>query len=74
MMEQIGLPSAEVMMRDVIDRIAIEDALADDYSAIEYQGAYTMELITPALMSALQIKFFWMEKTHEERNNGIPKL
>ena len=31
--------------RDVDDRVAAEDALADDYACIDYQGAYTNELM-----------------------------
>ena len=45
-MDRIDLPSSEVMKQDVIDRIAAEDALEDDYGCIDYQGAYTKELIS----------------------------
>ena len=41
-----GLESLEAMKQDVIDRIAAEDALEDDYGCIDYQGAYTKELIS----------------------------
>ena len=43
---RIELPSSEVMKQDVIDRIEAEDALEDDYGCIDYQGAYTKELIS----------------------------
>ena len=43
---RIELPSSEVMKQDVIDRIEAEDALQDDYGCIDYQGAYTKELIS----------------------------
>jgi len=42
---RIEVPSTEAMARDVIDRVAAEDALADDYARIKYQGDYVAELI-----------------------------
>ena len=33
------------MAQDVVDRVAAEDTIVDDYGAVEYQGAYTMELM-----------------------------
>ncbi len=44
-LERIALPSKEAMIKDVEDRVAAEDALEDDYGCIDYQGAYTGELI-----------------------------
>lgn len=44
-MERIAVPAPAAMNQDVVDRVATEDAIADDYGAIEYQGAYTLELI-----------------------------
>ncbi|MGB0798236.1 MAG: NAD(P)-binding domain-containing protein [Planktomarina sp.] len=44
-MGRIELPDAATMKQDPLDREAAEDALADDYACIAYQGAYTMELI-----------------------------
>lgn len=44
-MGRIGLPDATAMAKDPKDREAAEDALADDYACIAYQGAYTKELI-----------------------------
>jgi len=70
-MERIDLPSAEVMIRDVIDRIATEDALADDYGAIEYQGAYTMELVAetdyPSFDVSASNKAFFEWKRHKKK-------
>lgn len=37
--------SEEERAADVVARVAAEDALADSYAAIEYQGAYVQELI-----------------------------
>ncbi|MCK8462247.1 NAD(P)/FAD-dependent oxidoreductase [Aliiroseovarius sp. S1339] len=44
-MSKIALPSQAKMEADVADRIAREDAGADDYDAIWYQGDYIKELI-----------------------------
>ena len=44
-MDRISLPTRAEMAQDVVDRVATEDAIADDYGAVEYQGAYTMELM-----------------------------
>ena len=44
-MGRIDLPTQEVMISDVNDRMAREDAGQDDYDAIWYQGDYVKELI-----------------------------
>ena len=44
-MGRIDLPTQEVMISDVNDRVAREDAGQDDYDAIWYQGDYVKELI-----------------------------
>jgi len=44
-MGRIKLPDAATMKQDVVDRVAAEDAIEDDYGAVAYQGAYTLELI-----------------------------
>jgi len=44
-MGKIDLPTQEVMISDVNDRVAREDAGQDDYDAIWYQGDYVKELI-----------------------------
>jgi len=55
-MGRIKLPSLELMKQDVIDRIAAEDALEDDYACIEYQGNYTAELISETDYPPFDIK------------------
>ena len=42
---RIALPAEAEMRADVEDRIAREDAGADDYDAIRYQGDYVRELV-----------------------------
>ena len=44
-MGRIALPGREAMEADWRRRQAEEDALADDHASIDYQGAYTRELI-----------------------------
>ena len=44
-MGKIAIPSKAEMEADVTDRVAREDAGADDYDAIWYQGDYIKELI-----------------------------
>jgi trimethylamine monooxygenase len=44
-MGKISTPSKAEMEADVVDRVAREDALEDDYQCIWYQGDYTKELI-----------------------------
>ncbi|MEO1550376.1 MAG: NAD(P)/FAD-dependent oxidoreductase [Pseudomonadota bacterium] len=44
-MGRIALPDASAMEADWKQRQTDEDALADDYACIDYQGAYTQELI-----------------------------
>ena len=44
-MEKINLPDYASMVQDVVEREEAEAALKDKYAGIEYQGAYTMELI-----------------------------
>ena len=43
---RIQTPTKDVMAQDVIDRVAKEDAIEDDYGAIKYQGDYVGELIS----------------------------
>ncbi len=44
-MGKIALPSEAEMAADVVERVAREDELEDDYGAIWYQGDYIKELI-----------------------------
>ena len=69
-MDKISLPDSASMDQDVIDRIAAEDAIEDDYSCIEYQGAYTMELIEetdyPGFDITASNKAFYEWKKHKK--------
>ena len=53
---RIQLPGAAEMAQDVIDRVAAEDAIADDYAAIDYQGDYTQELIDETDYPSFDVK------------------
>ena len=59
------------MTQDVVSRVAAEDAIADDYGAIEYQGAYTMELMTetdyPTFNVAASNQAFFEWKKHKKK-------
>lgn len=44
-MDRISVPDGAARAQDVVDRVAAEDALEDDYACIKYQGDYTQELI-----------------------------
>lgn len=44
-MDKIAIPDAAAMQADIADRVAREDAIADDYESIRYQGDYVKELI-----------------------------
>ena len=41
----IELPSAEEQARSIAEEQAIEDLIEDDYGLIDYQGAYTQDLL-----------------------------
>jgi len=45
-LNRIDLPASDAMAKDVVDRVAAEDAIEDDYGAIKYQGDYVHELIS----------------------------
>lgn len=70
-MGRIELPDAATMKQDPLDREAAEDALADDYACIAYQGAYTQELIDETdypsfdIEAANQAFFEW--KKHKKK-------
>ena len=72
-MEKLVLPNSASMAQDVIDREAAEDAIEDDYSCIEHQGAYIMELIEetdyPNFDITASNKAFYEWKKHKK--NGI---
>ena len=70
-MDKISLPTSAEMAQDVLDRIAAEDAIADDYGAVEYQGAYTMELMNetdyPSFNVAASNQAFFEWKKHKKK-------
>ena len=69
-MGRIALPSRADMAADVTARIAAEDALEDDFGCIDYQGAYTKELIDetdyPSFDIAASDKAFYGWKKHKK--------
>ena len=70
-MDKISLPTSAEMAQDVLDRIAAEDAIVDDYGAVEYQGAYTMELMNetdyPSFNVAASNQAFFEWKKHKKK-------
>lgn len=79
-MDRISVPDMAAREADVAKRQAEEDSLADDYACIEYQGAYTQELIDetdyPSFdISAANQAFFEWKKAKKKgimdfRNHG----
>ena len=72
-MGRIAIPSDKaVLMKDVEDRVAAEDALEDDYGCIRYQGAYTGELIAETDYPSFDIdganEAFFQWKKHKKEN------
>jgi len=80
MMGCIALPDRAAMDADWTRRQAEEDEIEDDYGCIDYQGAYTRELIDetdyPSFDIAASNKAFYEWKKHKKadimtfRNNG----
>ncbi|MEM9145330.1 MAG: NAD(P)/FAD-dependent oxidoreductase [Pseudomonadota bacterium] len=84
-MGRIAIPADKAArLKDVEDRVAAEDANADDYDCIRYQGAYTGELIAETdypsfdIEGANQAFFEW--KKHKKkgimtfRDNGYKSV
>ena len=79
-MGRIDIPDKATMQADIDARIAAEGELADDYACIDYQGAYTEELINETDYPSFDIKAsnkaFYEWKGHKKkdimtfRNNG----
>ena len=71
-MGRIDLPTQEVMISDVNDRVAREDAGQDDYDAIWYQGDYVKELIDETDYPSFDVegacKVFKEWKGHKKQN------
>ena len=72
MMGKIDVPDRDARAKDVEDRVAAEDAIEDDYGCIEYQGAYTGELIAetdyPSFDIAGANEAFFQWKKHKKQN------
>ncbi len=72
MMGKIAVPDRDARVKDVEDRVAAEDALEDDYGCIEYQGAYTGELIADTDYPSFDIEganqAFFQWKKHKKQN------
>ena len=70
-MGKIKLPNAKAMEADWKQRQADEDALEDDYACIDYQGAYTQELIDETDYPSFDIKAsnqaFYEWKKHKKK-------
>ncbi|NNE25153.1 MAG: NAD(P)/FAD-dependent oxidoreductase [Rhizobiales bacterium] len=83
-MGRIDVPDRAARAQDVVDRVAAEDALEDDYGCIRYQGAYTGELIAETDYPSFDIegandRFFQWKKHKKEnimtfRNNGYESV
>jgi len=71
-MGRIALPDQAVMEKDVVDRVAREDAGEDDYDAIRYQGDYVEELIAetdyPSFDVAGAVDAFIEWKGHKKKD------
>ncbi len=69
---RITLPDAGEQARWITDLQAAEDALADDYGAIDFQGAYTRDLVDqtdyPDFDTALVNKMFKDWKKHKKQS------
>ena len=83
-MERIAVPDRDARAQDVVERVAAEDALEDDYACIRYQGAYTKELIDETDYPSFDIEganeAFFQWKKHKKqnimtfRNNGYKSV
>ncbi|MEM8752081.1 MAG: NAD(P)/FAD-dependent oxidoreductase [Pseudomonadota bacterium] len=84
MMGEIKLPGAKAMKADVEKRQKEEAAIEDDYGCIDYQGAYTKELIDETDYPSFDIegacKAFYEWKKHKKadimtfRNNAYKSV
>ena len=72
MMGKIGIPDRAAMQADIDARIKAEGELADDYACIDYQGAYTEELMNETDYPNFDIKksneAFYQWKKHKKAN------
>lgn len=69
---RIKVPSKADMDQDVVDRVAAEDALADDYACIKYQGDYVKELIAETDYPSFNLdgacEAFYQWKKHKKQD------
>ena len=71
-MGRIQAPDRDARAADVVDRVAREDALEDDYGAIRYQGDYVRELIAETDYPSFDVDgandAFFQWKKHKKQN------
>ena len=71
-MDRIQVPDRDARAADVVDRVAAEDALEDDYGAIRYQGDYVRELIAETDYPSFDVDgandAFFQWKKHKKQN------
>ncbi|HCH24851.1 MAG TPA: potassium transporter [Oceanospirillaceae bacterium] len=71
-LQRIALPKQADMQADIDAWRAAEDALSDDYAAIEFQGRYTMELMAKTDYPAIDLEdcnqAFYKWKKHKKQN------
>ncbi len=69
---RIELPGADEQARWIEERQAEEDALADDYACIDFQGAYTQDLVDqtdyPDFNTPLVNQMFYDWKKHKKQS------
>ena len=72
MMGRIDIPDRAAMQADIDARMAAEAELADDYACIDYQGAYTEELMNETDYPNFDItksnEAFYQWKKHKKQN------
>jgi len=71
-MGRISVPDAKARAQDVVDRVAAEDALEDDYACIDYQGNYVKELISETDYPSFNVdganEAFYQWKKHKKKD------
>ena len=71
-MDRIQVPDRAARAADVVERVAREDALEDDYAAIRYQGDYVRELIADTDYPDFDVDgandAFFQWKKHKKQN------
>ena len=71
-MGRIQVPDRDARAVDVVERVASEDAIEDDYGAIRYQGDYVRELIAETDYPSFDVDgandAFFQWKKHKKQN------